>query len=51
LEQEFAVEREPKLREDFSPKAEEYTLLEAVTRQLLVKTLEWKRLVKCGDQR
>jgi hypothetical protein len=32
------LEREPQFREDFSPK--EQPLLEAVTRQLLVKTME-----------
>jgi hypothetical protein len=30
---------EPPFREDMSPEAEDYPLLEAVTRQLLVKTL------------
>jgi hypothetical protein len=39
LKQEEAVGREPSFREDLSPEAEEYSLLEAVTRQLLMKTL------------
>jgi hypothetical protein len=39
LEQEHAVGREPSFREDLSREVEEQQLLEAVTRQLLVKTL------------
>jgi hypothetical protein len=34
------LEREPPFREDLSPETEEQPLLEAVTRQLLVKTLQ-----------
>jgi hypothetical protein len=34
-----AVGREPPFREDLSPAVVEYPLLEAVTRQLLAKTL------------
>jgi hypothetical protein len=35
----ISVWREPPFREDLDPGAEDYPLLEAVTRQLLVKTL------------
>jgi hypothetical protein len=35
----ISVGRRLLFREDMSPEAEEYTLLEAATRQLLVKTL------------
>jgi hypothetical protein len=37
-ESEEAVGTEPTFREDLRPEAEEYPLLEAVTRQLLMKT-------------
>jgi hypothetical protein len=40
LEQEFAVGREPSFREDLSTEAEEYRLLESVTRKCLVKALQ-----------
>jgi hypothetical protein len=39
LEQERSFGREPQFREDLSPEAEEWPLLEAVTRQLLEKAL------------
>jgi hypothetical protein len=40
LKQEQAVGRKPPFREDLSLEAGEQLLLEAVTRQLLVKTLQ-----------
>jgi hypothetical protein len=39
-----AVGREPPFREDLNPEAEEYPLLDAVTRQLVVKILRAGRL-------
>jgi hypothetical protein len=42
-ERKISVGREPPCREDLSPQAEEYTLLEVVTRQLLVKTLQARK--------
>jgi hypothetical protein len=42
--------KEPLFREDFNVEAEESPLLEAVTRERLVKTAGWKRLsVYCSD--
>jgi hypothetical protein len=44
------VGREPPFREDLSAEAEESPLLEAVTRERLVKTVGWKRFSGCcGD--
>jgi hypothetical protein len=37
--QEYAVGREPPFREDLNTEAEEFPLLEAVTRQRLVDTV------------
>jgi hypothetical protein len=43
-----AVGREPPFRQDLSPEAEEYSLLEAVTRQLLVKILQAGKKLACA---
>jgi hypothetical protein len=43
-----AVGREQPFREDLSPEAEEQPLLEAVTRQLLVKTLRAGKDLACA---
>jgi hypothetical protein len=48
LEQELAVEREPPFREDLSPEAEKQPMSEAVTRQLLVKTLRARKDLACA---
>jgi hypothetical protein len=48
VKQEYAVEREAPFREDFSPEAEEWPMLDADTRNRLVKTLQaGKDLVNC----
>jgi hypothetical protein len=42
--------REPPFREDLNAEAEESLLLQAITRERLVKTAGWKRLSGCcGD--
>jgi hypothetical protein len=49
----LAVGTEPPFRVDLSPEAEEQSLLETVTRQLLVKTLRAKKdsviFLKCRN--
>jgi hypothetical protein len=48
MEQEQAVGREPPFRDDLSTEADEYPLLEAVTRKRLVKILRPGRDSACA---
>jgi hypothetical protein len=43
------VGREPPFREDLSAEDEGSSLLEAITRERLVKTTGWKRISGCYD--
>jgi hypothetical protein len=43
-----SVGKEPPFGEDLSPEAEEYPFSEAVTRQLLVKTLRAGKYLACA---
>jgi hypothetical protein len=45
---EKSVGREPAFREDLSAETEEYPLLEAVTRELLVKTRQARKDLACA---